>query len=218
MRPMTVSYSPSVLDRDGIAAAQQMVGAGDLTLDGALVSGGVATMGNQQIVSLYSAGNLSARTFTVYGTDKNGNSITEAITGPNATTVSSTKNFYTVTRVAVNGAVASDVEVGVTGLGQSVPYALDLSITPPYIAVSIGTPSGGTYKMQYTYENVFASTFPNATVASQNWVDDANMTGKTGAYATTLSTPATAIRFAITTAGSPQGITGTIIQAGMSQV
>lgn len=215
---MTVSYSPSVLDRDGIATAQTTAGAADLTIDGALASGGVATMGNQQIVGIYSGGNLSALTFTVYGTDRNGNSITEAITGPNTTTVSSTKNFYKVTRVAASGAVASAVEIGVTGLGQSVPYALDLSITPPYIAVSIGTPTGGTYKMQYTYENVFASTFPNATVASQNWVDDANMTGKTGAYATTLTTPVAAIRFAITTAGSPQGISGSIVQAGMSQV
>lgn len=112
-------------DRDGIAAAQQRVGAGTLTLNGALVSGGVYTasdgtadtagstvkVGHQ--VSIYSAGNLSGVTFTVIGTDPDGHALSEAITGPNNTTVESTNYFRTVTSVSTSGTIASDAEVGI---------------------------------------------------------------------------------------------------------
>lgn len=214
MRPIRVSYSPSILDRDGIALAQTPAGAGDLTLNGTFVSSGVATLGDQQVVGIYSGSNISNRTFDVYGYDKNMNAVSQTgITGPNATTVSTTVLFYQVTRVAISGAAAGDVEVGTTGLGSSAPYPLDLSITPPSIAVAIQAVTGGTYKMQYTYDNIWVSGWITGT---QNWTDDSNMTGKTGAYATVLTALPQAIRFVITTAGSPQGISGNITQAGMS--
>lgn len=105
---------PAATDRDGIAEAQQLVGAGDLVLDGAGVSGGSYAAGfdGGRKITLYSAGNLSARTFTVTGTDKDGAAQTENLTGPNNSTVTGTKYFQTVTQIAVNGAVGSDVEAG----------------------------------------------------------------------------------------------------------
>lgn len=105
---------PAATDRDGICQAQQTGGAGALTLNGAGVSGGLYSAGfdGGRKITVYSAGNLSARTFTVTGTDWTGAAQSEEITGPNATTATGTKYFQTVTGVSVDGAVGTDVEVG----------------------------------------------------------------------------------------------------------
>lgn len=108
------SSTPAATDRDGICAAQQRTGAGNLTLNGAGVSGGSYSCGfdGGRLITVYSAGNLSARTFTITGTDKDGVSQNETITGPNATTATGTKYFQTVTQVAVDDTIGSDAEVG----------------------------------------------------------------------------------------------------------
>lgn len=109
------------VDRDGIAEAQQLGGAGSLTLDGVLADAGTAgqfDIGDTYTgvhgvqVGIYSAGNLSALTFTVTGLNEYGVSTTEAITGPNNSTVETTGYWSQVTDVSASGAVGSDVEVG----------------------------------------------------------------------------------------------------------
>lgn len=112
-----LDFVPATLDRDGICAAQQTAGAGSLLLNGALVSGGTATIGSQtddfgRCVGVYSAGNLSARTFTVNGLDVWGQPMTENIAGPNNTTTAGVKAFWRVLSVTVDGAVGTNVEVG----------------------------------------------------------------------------------------------------------
>lgn len=105
---------PAATDRDGISLAQTTAGAGNLLLNGAGVSGGTYSAGfdGGRKITLYSLGNLSTLTFTVTGTDKNGAAQTEDITGPNATTVTGTKFFQSVTQIAVTGAVGTNVEGG----------------------------------------------------------------------------------------------------------
>lgn len=122
------------LDADGIAAAQQLAGAGNLTLNGALVQTNLpadrtpvalvmpAGSVGGGIVTIASAGDLSAVTFTVTGKDENGRAITEAVTGPNATTVETTAYFSEVSAVSSDGAVGTDVTVGVIGKSASPVY------------------------------------------------------------------------------------------------
>lgn len=112
IRPVSILIDPATADPDGICAAQTLGGAGDLTINGVLASGGVATLPIAGHVAIASSGNLSSRTFTVYGTLRNGLETSEAIAGPNNSTVRTTKNFKTVTRVAVSGAVGTNVTVG----------------------------------------------------------------------------------------------------------
>ncbi len=105
---------PAATDRDGLAQAQTLGAAGNLTLNGAGISGGLYTnpFYGGRLVTIYSAGNLSAITFTVTGTDHAGTAQTENITGPNNGTATGTKYFNTVTSIAANAAVASNVEAG----------------------------------------------------------------------------------------------------------
>lgn len=106
--------APIVADVDGIAAVQLAGAAGNFTLDGVRVAGGVATLDRPRNVTLTGATtNHSARTFTVYGTDEYGEAVVETMAGPNNNTTSGKKAFKTVTRVAVDGAIATNgVSVG----------------------------------------------------------------------------------------------------------
>lgn len=64
-------------------------------------------------VNITSAANLSGITFTLTGTDADDNVITEDVTGPNATTVESTKYFKTLTSVEISATLgANTVDLG----------------------------------------------------------------------------------------------------------
>lgn len=161
MSTLTSIWSMTTADRDGIAAAQTLVGAGNLTIDGALASGGVAALDKARRITLYSTGNLSGVTFTATGTDRYGRALTEAITGPNNSTVTSTKNFKTVTQVAASGAVGTNVECG----SAAVADTAWMPVAGLGMPVSVqAQPSSGAvleYSVQYTLldVDVASSTF-----------------------------------------------------------
>ena len=70
------------------------------------------------VITLTSAGNDSALTATITGTDVLGNAQTEGVTMGNAGLVSSTKTFKTVSSIAVSGAgTVGTLEVGVVETG-----------------------------------------------------------------------------------------------------
>jgi hypothetical protein len=98
----------------GIAAVQLLAAAGNLTLNGSVVSSGVAYLDVPRNVTLTVATtNHSAITFTITGKDEFGNTMVETIAGPNNNTVSGIKAFAQVTRVAANAAIATNgVSVG----------------------------------------------------------------------------------------------------------
>jgi hypothetical protein len=99
-------------DTDAVATTQTIgSGGGDLTLDGAKVSGGTATFTSPRLVTITSTNDLSGVTVTVEGTDKDGNSQSETLSGPNNTTVSTANYYLTVTRVAADAA-ASGISAG----------------------------------------------------------------------------------------------------------
>ena len=92
-----------------IAAAQQLGGAGNMTLTGSSVNDG---SNMDTTVTLTSTGNISGVTFTVTGTDASGSTITEDITGPNSNTVTGSTKFLTVTQIAADAAVGTDTSAG----------------------------------------------------------------------------------------------------------
>jgi len=109
---------------DGVCESQTPAGGGaqDLTIDGAQTSGGVATFTAARLITIASAGADDGRTFTVTGTDVNGNAQTETIAGP-ATTVTGTLYFRTVTQVTVDDDTAGAITVGMANDAFEVIYA-----------------------------------------------------------------------------------------------
>lgn len=112
MRQKIIHIDPDNVDADGISVAAAVAAAGNLTLGGALTSGGTFTADYPRQIAVTSSGNDSARTFTVTGTDPNGVAQTEDISGPNAGSTESTKYFKTITSIAADDACAGNISVG----------------------------------------------------------------------------------------------------------
>jgi hypothetical protein len=91
-------------DADGLITSTTPGAGGAITLNGAQVSGGVASFGDNtaRLITVTCASDINARVFTITGTDANGDALTDTITGVNANTVSSSEYFLTVTGVSVD--------------------------------------------------------------------------------------------------------------------
>jgi hypothetical protein len=118
-----ITADTQALDADGISTAASLGAAGNLTLGGALTSGGSATFDSGRIITILSAGDDSGRTFTVTGTDVNGDAQTEEITGANAGTATGSKHFKTVTQIAIDAASAGNVSAGINNSAADVVFA-----------------------------------------------------------------------------------------------
>lgn len=192
---VTYATAPTAADRDGVCAAQQLAGAGNLVIAGALASSGIAAFGEQQRVTIYSAGNLSALTFTVYGITAFGDSISEAVTGPNNTTVSTTANFKQVTRVAASGAVGTNVEVGDSNALETPWVELMPSRPLKGISVQLSTGASLTYEVQYANRKRVNSADAETAIIA---LADAALTAKTANAGLVASIPWPMIRLKIT--------------------
>lgn len=130
-------------DADGVCQSQTPAAGGvqNLTINGALSSGGVATFVAARFITITSAGADSGRTFTVTGTDVTGVAQTETITGPATATVTGTKYFRTVTQVSVDANTAGAITVGMANNALDVVYAGRVRIRGVYL---IHTGTAGT--------------------------------------------------------------------------
>ena len=109
-----LSSTIAAADPNGVCLTQSTGGAANLSIDGALTSGSVATLVPARNATITSGGSSeTGKTFTFTGTDVSGNAVTEAISGPGTSaTVSTTKVFKTITQIAVDAALTGDVTVG----------------------------------------------------------------------------------------------------------
>lgn len=211
-RPQRLTLTPDAADADGICQSQTPSGAGNLTINGALASGGTVTFATPQHIEVSCAGSDAARTFTATGTDRYGKALTEAIAGSSASTTQGVKNFATITQIAVDAATAGAITVGVDGTCESAWLALN-RITNDFnvgIAVVLGSSGNMTFTVQTTYNDLFASTFDEHAASPFSHAVIAAKTADTeGVY----TSPVVATRLAITahTAGA---VTLNVIQAG----
>jgi hypothetical protein len=122
MSPINVyDIVPVAFSATAVAAAQAVAGAGNLTINGASATGGVATFDVPRTVSIVSTGADTTQIATVTGTDAYGIAMSEAITFNSTTTVTGQKAFKTVTRVAISAALAGNGSVGSTDV-FGLPY------------------------------------------------------------------------------------------------
>ncbi len=129
--------SVTATDTDGIVDAETLSSAGNFTIDGAQTDSGSAT-GLNSFLTFASSNDNASVTFTITGTDIDGTAQTETVTGVNNNTVTSTKIFQTVTRVASNAA-ASAVNVG------TVAAYVDVNGKRPSIVSAGGNESNKTF-------------------------------------------------------------------------
>ena len=191
-RPKSITLSPTALDRNGIALTQTPAAGGVQSLT---LVGSSTTFTQPQHVTVYSAGDDTGRTFTVTGTDRYGNAMTESITGVSAGTAAGTKNFATVTSVTTDGNTAGAVEVGWNGLCESQWYVLNYRGDNFNVGIGCTLTGTATYAVQHTFSNVFATGFveDDATVYTHP-----TLTGETTKQDGNYTNPPTACRLAVT--------------------
>ena len=79
----------------------------------ALVGGGTVTLSASRQITITSAGNDSDKTFTIMGTDADGNALTEVVTGANANIATSTNYFKTITSIDPSANPAGATTAGI---------------------------------------------------------------------------------------------------------
>lgn len=170
-------------DRNGVCAAQTPGSATNLTINGALADGGSVTFDQPRQVTVYAAGDESAKSFTVTGTDETGTAASEVITGPNATTVTGSTYFATVSQVASSAATSGNVEVG-SGANIAAPVFRGSCRLRGLYVVNTGTAgtisfrqtsSSGTVRMQY-------NTVASANTTEYPDIPDSGLRCNAGAY------------------------------------
>lgn len=156
MRPVQQIRQLDAADPNGIFLDQGSTTDVPLTLNGAFVSGGVATLDQQRQVELESAANLSAVNYTIVGTDEQNRPITETIVGPNAGVSATALDFLTVESITPDGTDAALMEGGTNGVGGSIPIPVDKDVTPTSIGLGIIITGTVDVTVQHTFDDPFA--------------------------------------------------------------
>jgi len=122
VKPVIISDEVA-LDADGISVAAGVGNNAALTIGGALADGGSVTNASGRQVTILSAGNDSSKSFNVVGTDVNGASLTENVTGANAGTATSSGYFKTILSITAVGNPAGNVSAGINNNALGVIFA-----------------------------------------------------------------------------------------------
>jgi hypothetical protein len=176
MRPIQKTISIAAATTNSVATSQKPENGVNLTLNGSLVTSGVATFTYPTQVSFGSASNLSTVTFTVYGLVLNADGTqtanSETVTGPNNTTVATTLTFVNVNLITVATATTfttQRVVVGgaAVGIGTGAWWPLDIYVPNQVTTISCNILASGSanYTVQYTNEDPFNTSITQLAVA-----------------------------------------------------
>ena len=218
MRPQVITLTTLTNDANGIFQDQTTSGAATLTLNGALVSSGVAycygassnlTTHQAQLIAIEGTGNNSGVVATITGTGPGNEVVVEALTLANSGTATSSYYFKTVSSITVDGAVTGNIEGG--WLSSSTDPAVTLAFKMDYtsaapILLDVQIPSGTlTCTVQYTFnmpqDDYGTVGFDNSAV----WEDTDGMAGISATTPGNLIAGIQAVRLEVNTwtSGTP---------------
>ena len=160
MRPIIAGLQLQAAVNNAVCLDQTRGTAGSLTLNGGSVVAGVAVFNAAYLVTVTSTANDSTRTYTITGTNSSGVAISETITGPNTTTVSTTRYFKTVTDVSVvGGGTVGTVRVGFGSSGVTPPIILDIHGRPD-VSLQVVVSGSATWTIQQSLDNMWDNMTP----------------------------------------------------------
>lgn len=117
---------------------------GNLLINGS--TAGVLSYATQ--VKLVFAGDETGHNFTITGTSADGQVISEVIAGTTPSTVTSVKNYLTITQISVDSATTGALTVGTNAVGNSQTYIVDKFINPAIISLDIVVTGTINYSIQ----------------------------------------------------------------------
>jgi len=187
MRPITATVGPLTAQTGNNIALSQTPSAGPLTLNGSLVSGGVAVITNPQRITITTTDNTHS--FTITGATPTGSLLTETVTG-NGTSATSVLDYAKVSSITISGNASAAVTVGTSGTGATPWVRLDEWASPP-VGIQCDITGTVNYTVQSTYDDPNSPTDP-VSVSSMTWLatNDTNAVNATAAVQTNfLFTP-----------------------------
>lgn len=218
MRPIIVSVGPlAAASANNIALSQTVTGAAAVTLNGSLVTGGVATLDKPRRILITNAGNDTGITFTVTGTSFTGGTISETVTGTSGSAVATTLDFATVTSIVTSGSTSvSGITVGTNGVAGSSWVRID-DWAPATWSVQANATGTVNYTVQTTSDDPNDPTNPVA-IGSVQWVSSSD-TNLVGASATKFGVFTGAPRYVRVLLNSGTGsVSATILQSSNGPV
>lgn len=161
---------------------------------------GYVLLSQPQHITITSAVDSSGDTFTVEGEDRYGNSLSESITGPNATVVAGAENFALVQKVSVGSDPGGNITSGVDGTCESQWVPMNRYDHDP-TGLSIIVSGTNTSTVQFTHDDIGVASFREG---GANTFNHATIATETASATGTQDTPVSAFRLAITafTSGS----------------
>jgi hypothetical protein len=184
MRPISFTRSQPTANIASIVTAQSLSVSGAITLDGALVSNGVATLTVPAVLIAYSQAS-STINFVVTGTGPAGQSQVETLAVTASGNLTGSLSFATVTSIVSDSAAASTISIGngVPGYTAWIP----LDIYTPNQATNISAKKSGTvnYSVEYTNEDPFNTSIQQLAVPHPN-ASLTNSTSDETQFTTTL--------------------------------
>lgn len=165
MNPIRVTLNPAAASANNIVTTITPTSGTKLTLNGTTVSGGVATLDIPRRVLLTYGNEASARTMTIFGTDRNGNAISEILAVPSGAggTVYTQQDFLTVTEaLPLGGGWTAAMTLGTNAVASTQWFYREWSqIGKMGVLVSIPA-SGPTVQLEVTWDDPNASqeTYP----------------------------------------------------------
>lgn len=158
-----LAFTPVTGSATNIKSAGTPGGAGALTLDGALVSGGVVPAQNMAYMLLFTTtADDSAKTITIVGTDADGAAQTEALTAPNATTKQSTKYYKSISSISVSAGFTGNLSIGTSNATScAVSQTVLVDSYSPYTTLAADISGTINFTLQKCYENPNRGETPN---------------------------------------------------------
>ncbi len=221
-RPATFTYV--LRDYAAICAYQTTGAAGNLTINGtyadmnaAAVGVGRATISGsfQRAVTLNCSSDVSTVTFTVYGIDTYGRTVSEALSGPNASVVTTTQQFWSVTRVAADAAVASNTRVGIGDNGSSRPWKVNVNIAPVNIEADLAVTATATTFVQSSSTDIEKLVCAGNNPSAVTWFNNSTLSGVTASTQGNFTTPVSWVRATVSGANGTGVVQMILTQAGI---
>jgi len=174
----------------------------------------IATLDTARRVLFTTVSDESAKTIYITGTDWAGDTISESLTGPAATTGYTVLDYKTVTKIYVSAAFTGAVTVGTTTVASSPwvrmdEYALAQSAMQATVSGTVN------YTVQTSMDDTNSPTNP-VLPASVTWVSstDTNVVGATATKSTTFTATPLFIRVLLNSGSG--SVTSTVVQAGVA--
>lgn len=208
IKPKRWTFTPVTQSATNILVAVTPGASGALTLDGALVVGGVVpSQSLAYLLLLTTVSDESSKTITITGTDADGKAQVEtALALPNATTKFSAKAFRSISSITVSAALTGNLSIGTansTLSGYSPAMPVDVYSSYTTIACDIG----GTinFTVQKCYEMLNRG-------ETANWVT-AQAAGAIDVQ-TTITGPVSAIRLQVNSYTNTATLAMNVAQSG----